>query len=148
MIVNGHSRVNYYCSRECDVSGYNAAMGFSAELRQIVDSVGLRVDALAARAGLSREYVHRVLRGLEPGRRAEGQLRLALAEIAAIVSPPGGDAPAHPGLQELLADTAACHALGLTDPGDLRLSVGGVPVVITSEYAALLQLMALKANRR
>lgn len=119
---------------------------FSNRLRMLIETCGLSVPRLAEFAGVSNPTVYAILQGHEPRPATREAIERALRQIADTITAEDLPATAHPGIAALLADTAACRALGLADPGELRLSVGGVPVVLTSRDAALLQLMALRAN--
>lgn len=119
---------------------------FSNRLRMLVETCGLSVPRLAEFAGVSNPTVYAIMEGHEPRPATREAIERALRQIADTITAEDLPATAHPGIAALLADTAACRALGLADPGELRLSVDGVPVVLTSRDAALQLLLALKAN--
>ena len=128
-----------------------AGMGFAEDFGNRVREAGLQIQRLSELSGVSRGGIYLVLAGKEPGERVQSKLLQALAQIAAVLSPPDrSHAPAHPGVAALAADAELVAALAATPEelaalGRLYVEWRGRPVVIADKLAAC---EALRLMRR
>lgn len=119
-----------------------AGMGFAEDFANRVREAGLQVKRLSELSGVSRGGIYLVLAGKEPGARVQAKLLQALAQIAAVLSPPDrAPATPHPGVAALAADAELVAALGATPEelaalGSLYLEWRGRPVVIADKLQA------------
>ncbi len=126
-------------------------MGFAEDFGNRVREAGLQVKRLSELSGVSRGGIYLVLVGKEPGARVQSKLLQALAQIAAVLSPPDRThAPSHPGVVALAADAELVAALAATPEelaalGSLYIEWQGRPVVLRDKLAAAeaLRLMRL-----
>lgn len=128
---------------------YYARMDLGDELRARLQGGGIKAAELARQAGVTRQYIQRIMSGQAASVRPETRARI-MAALERMLAAATVGVPEHEGVAQLAADEALCREQGVTTAelhflGQfVHYGPDGLPCAIKTKTQALDLLRALR----